>query len=529
MPAQEHTPANRRSSRSGLQPEPQTPLVRGSSDDVRKRMNDIYGEIELSWRNGQFHLPLKFVDFHKTDVMFLFVRAAIGYSLAFVKVKTLEKELVQMLQERKRCTDNETKDRDEDDQHSQQQTMGVTVLKERIKRALEAQKSCARSMSATYARLVLHCSNFENHKEDERFFECVYFFVCSVVKLGIVAEYWRPIEEELGFLFRGAQFSANIKLHATTAYQDGQVPNAATEPQDSSNSSSHSGTRSLLANIGICGGGSGNNNSGANATNSGAAANKKMQSLPAASTKDAAECLKAETGAVVFEVPKSRISHFAPSVPVRRIVAELQATKNRAARNMELSQALRDRIRTQRSEDRRRQLEAVMSPRHSMDLDALDAEVSATTDPTTAVPSTRAMNLLSPRISMKSTYTTRSPALNHLLPATDERIKLALKGYEQELQEHRNSTRASSRSRSETVDKMETTQVEWMNPLPYQTVVSTPGLRELSVSLRLVSSAILLGEFLKEGAMELDLLTTGSPSFAQIVELPTQTLSASEE
>lgn len=28
---------------------------------------------------------------------------------------------------------------------------------------------------------------------------------------------------------------------------------------------------------------------------------------------------------------------------------------------------------------------------------------------------------------MKSTYTTRSPALNHLLPATEERVKLALK------------------------------------------------------------------------------------------------------
>ncbi|KAG6576534.1 uncharacterized protein IUM83_08909 [Phytophthora cinnamomi] len=373
MPAQEHTPPNHR--RNGLQPEPPTPLVRGSTDDVRKRMNDIYGEIELSWRNGQFHLPLKFVDFHKTDVMFLFVRAAIGYSLAFVKVKTLEKELVQMLQERKRCIDNEAKDRVEDDQQSQQQTMSVTDLKERIKQAVEAQKSCARSMSATYARLVLHCSNFENHKEDERFFECVYFFVCSVVKLGVVAEYWRPIEEELGFLFRGAQFSANIKLHATSAYQDGQVANATTEPQESSTSSSHSGTRSLLANIGT---GSGccanNNNSGASTTSSGATGSKKMQSLPAAITKDTADRLKAETGAVVFEVPKSRISQFAPSVPVRRIVAELQATKNRAARNMELSQALRDRIRVQRSEDRRRHLEAVMTPRHSVDLDALDAE-----------------------------------------------------------------------------------------------------------------------------------------------------------
>lgn len=346
--------------------------------------------------------------------MLLFVRAAIGYSLAFVKVKTLEKELILMLQDRRRCIDNETK---EDDQQSQQQALGVAELKERVKRAMEAQQSCARSMSATYARLVLHCSNFENHKEDERFFECVYFFVCSVVKLGVVADYWRPIEEELGFLFRGAQFSANIKLHATTAYQDGQAASSSTESQDSLNSSSHSGTRSILVGAGTGGGGSTNNNtSGASAGNSGGTGGKKV---PTAVTKDAAERLKSPAGTSVFEVPKSRISHFAPSVPVRHIVAELQATKNRAARNMELSQALRDRIRTQRSEDRRRQLEAVMSPRHTVDLDSLDAKVSASTDPATT--STRAN-----RISMKSTYTTRSPALNHLLPTTEDRVKLAL-------------------------------------------------------------------------------------------------------
>jgi hypothetical protein len=356
------------------------------------------------------------------DVMFLFVRAAIGYSLAFVKVKTLEKELVQMLQDRKRCIESEAKERDEDDQQSQQQALGVAELKERVKRAVEAQQSCARSMSATYARLVLHCSNFENHKEDERFFECVYFFVCSVVKLGVVADYWRPIEEELGFLFRGAQFSANIKLHATTAYQDGQTATSATEPQDASASSLHAGTRSLFAGPGANGGGTGNNNSGGSTNNPGAPGGKMMQSLPAATSKDAAERLQTAAGVAAFEVPKSRISHFAPSVPVRRIVAELQATKNRAARNMELSQALRDRVRAQRGEDRRRQLEAVMSPRHSMDLDALDAELSAASDP-----AARPNNLPSPRISMKSTYTTRSPALNHLLPTTEERVKLALK------------------------------------------------------------------------------------------------------
>ncbi|KAG3117561.1 hypothetical protein PI125_g3680 [Phytophthora idaei] len=438
MPVKHQSTGNPRCLSRDGQPEQLATTARGSSDDIRKRMDDIYAEIDHSWRNGQFHMPLKFIEFYKTDVMFLFVRAAIGYSLAFVKVKTLEKELRQMLQDRKRCSENETKERDEDDQ---QQALGVAEIKERIKRAVETHKSCTTSMSATYARLVLHCSNYENHKEDERFFECVYFFVCSVVKLGVVADYWRPIEEELGFLFRGAQFSANIKLHATTAYQ---ASNSSTEPQDTSTSSSHSGTRSLL---GTASGGSTNNNfSSPNTSN---ASCKKTQSLPAAITKDAVDRVKTAAETSVFEVPKSRISHFAPSVPVRRIVAELQATKNRAARNMELSQALRDRIRTQRSEDRRRQLEAAMSPRHSIAVDTLDAKVSAATDPTAACIRPSNMLQVSPRISRKITYTTRSPALNHLLPTTEERVKLALKGYEQELQEHRNSLRTNSKNRDD--------------------------------------------------------------------------------
>ncbi|KAF4127089.1 hypothetical protein GN958_ATG23736 [Phytophthora infestans] len=432
MPVQQQATSSRCVSRNGLPSEQPAAPVRGSSDDIRKRMADIYIEIEHSWRNGRFHLPLKFIEFYKTDVLYLFVRAAIGYSLAFVKVKTLEKDLRQMLQGRKRCVDTEAKERDENDP---QQAVGVAELKERIKRAVETHKSCTTSMSATYARLVLHCSNYENHKEDERFFECVYFFVCSVVKLGVVADYWRPIEEELGFLFRGAQFSANIKLHATTAYQ---ASTSNSEPQDTSTSSSHSGARSLLAGTGT-GGGSTNNNVSNASTSSSTLCAKKMQTLP---TKDAIDRLKTPAEAPVFEIPKSRISHFAPSVPVRRIVAELQATKNRAARNMELSQALRDRIRTQRSEDRRRQLEAAISPRQSIVADTLDAQVSAATDPACT---SRPNSVVSPRISRKITYTTRSPALNHLLPTTEERVKLALKGYEQELHEHRSSLHTSRR------------------------------------------------------------------------------------
>lgn len=43
------------------------PQTRANVGDVIYFLvDDIYAEIELSWRNGQFHLPLKFVDFHKS-------------------------------------------------------------------------------------------------------------------------------------------------------------------------------------------------------------------------------------------------------------------------------------------------------------------------------------------------------------------------------------------------------------------------------------------------------------------------------
>ncbi|GAB9465362.1 hypothetical protein Gpo141_00002772 [Globisporangium polare] len=41
-------------------------VPKGPSSDVRKRMDDIYGEMEQSWKNGRFRLPLKFVSFHES-------------------------------------------------------------------------------------------------------------------------------------------------------------------------------------------------------------------------------------------------------------------------------------------------------------------------------------------------------------------------------------------------------------------------------------------------------------------------------
>uniref|UniRef100_K3WGY7 Uncharacterized protein n=1 Tax=Globisporangium ultimum (strain ATCC 200006 / CBS 805.95 / DAOM BR144) TaxID=431595 RepID=K3WGY7_GLOUD len=331
-------------------------------------MDDIYGEMEQNWKNGRFRLPLKFISFHDSEIMFLFVRAAIGYALAFVKVKTLQKD------HRERAFEDP-------------KLMHDANWRERIASAIDTQSDCATAMASAYARLVLHCSNYENHKEDEHFFECIYFFVCSVVKLSIPPEYWKTMEEELGFLFRGAQFSCNVKTHTTTAHKEAAAAVGAEK-------------EAALA----------------------SSAAKKIQNLSATSDK---EQLRAD--ATRFVLPKARPSHFTESVPVKRIVSEMDATKSRAERNIGISQAIRERIHAQRSEEQKRQLEAVVTPRQSIRLELYDP--AAASIPTALMSASsargtcyRAKVLVSPRTSMKATYTTRSPALNHLLP-TIERLR----------------------------------------------------------------------------------------------------------
>lgn len=233
--------------------------------------------------------------------MFLFIRAAIGYALAFVKVKTLQKDHADRFFEDPKVLYDDS-------------------WRERIAQAIDNQTNCATAMAAAYARLVLHCSNYENHKEDEHFFECVYFFVCSVVKLSIPPDYWKTMEEELGFLFRGAQFSSNVKTHTTTAHKESAAASAADKDALSASSAA-----------------------------------KKIQNLSANSEKEGGRGVDATR----FVLPKAqRPSYFTESVSVKKIVSEMDATKSRATRNIEISQAIRERIQNQKSEAYKRQLEA---------------------------------------------------------------------------------------------------------------------------------------------------------------------------
>lgn len=251
--------------------------------------------------------------------MFQFVSAANSYALAFVKVKTLEKSFTEENPEELKLL------------HARDE------WSLRMHKAVRYQNEAATEMASSYARLVLHCSNFENHKEDEHFFECVYFFVCSVVKLGIAPDHWRTIEEELGFLFRGSQFSSNIKGHTTGATS-----------MASKDGSSNGAAPSASA-------------SGAASAEPGSAA-KKIQGLSSSgSNSNSKDANRAALEGSRFLLPKSRISSFPESVPIKKIVSDFDATKTRAVHNIEISQAIREKLNAQRAEDHRRQLAASTS------------------------------------------------------------------------------------------------------------------------------------------------------------------------
>ena len=88
----------------------------------------------------------------------------------------------------------------------------------KYKNARRQQTRCAENLGHVYSKIVLQCSNFERPKEDESFFECIFYFTCAVVKLGISTKYWELAEEELGYVFRGESFNVNVASHEREDY-----------------------------------------------------------------------------------------------------------------------------------------------------------------------------------------------------------------------------------------------------------------------------------------------------------------------
>lgn len=350
-------------------------------------------------RIGRFRLPPKFVQFYKSgisnfdkdgyigianlcccgsDTMFLFVRAVVGYAAAFVKVLTLEKELRHAMRHCQLRLDQELAIG-----AVALPTGSVESIQHQLDLASDLRVRCAAEMASAYSRIVLHCSNFENHKEDERFFESVYLFTCSVAKLGVssVPAHWRQIEEELGFLFRGAQFSSTVKSHARSTDAENAV-GYQLSPGSVHNGGGIAPEAKLLNGVWAGTFGAGSTGSGGvigasattgapTVTGSSVIANINnmfAKILNQSPTPPGASPIRIEVSnggnsassgiTDAFELPKSRISSFPESVPVKKIVSELEATKSRATRNMEVAQSIRDQIAAQRNGEQQHRLDA---------------------------------------------------------------------------------------------------------------------------------------------------------------------------
>ncbi|GLD93695.1 hypothetical protein PINS_up002300 [Pythium insidiosum] len=421
-------------------------------------MNDIYAELEQHAKDGRMRLPAKFVDFHRTDVMYAFTRAAVGYALAFVRVRTTERET-----EEQRHTDTSTLSSSPSPSrpslHALNQHTAVSMpavvpstaterfdleRQNRLNDVRAQQVACAKALGETYARLVLHCSNFEHHKEDEHVFECIYFFVCSVVKVGLAPEHWRSIESELAFLFRGAQFSSNVRLHASesatvekifgvgaggailsTAGASATAASVASSGGSTTNSAMTAASTGSAGVLSATSGGAGGGAVAAAGSTETTPTKSKIQQLsPHGSIVNTVH----NGGAGAFVLPPAsspRCRYFPESFPVHKIVSELDAVKFRAARNIEASQHMRERIAESHASRRivRRPSDVVAPPDREDERSALAA--SPIQSP--RQPRRRCVDALqSPRLSMKSMFTARSPALNHLLPTPDDRVRIAL-------------------------------------------------------------------------------------------------------
>ncbi|KAF1772166.1 hypothetical protein GQ600_9141 [Phytophthora cactorum] len=125
MPVKHQSTGNPRCLSRDGQPEQLATTARGSSDDIRKRMGKRVESLQpFAFANILMILQTTFMPRLITvGATMLCSSSCVRRSLlvGFREGEDLEKELRQMLQDRKRCSENETKERDEDDQ---QQALG---------------------------------------------------------------------------------------------------------------------------------------------------------------------------------------------------------------------------------------------------------------------------------------------------------------------------------------------------------------------------------------------------------------------
>ncbi|OQR83898.1 hypothetical protein ACHHYP_14171 [Achlya hypogyna] len=277
------------------------------------RTEDVYHEMERQHGLGALRIPLKFADFYNADIMFLFVTAAMQHVDSIVALKQHEKPL--------------------DAARVHAQTLG--------------------QLATSYSRVVLHCSNFERQKEDEVFFECVYYFVCAITKLVHPTDLWQTIEEELGYAFRGESFNVNGRGHLHVEPLPEAKPARFGQP---------------------------------------VAATDSLKFVTASTTE--------------------RYGAFIQMVGVNSIVARVDGTKDRVETNLRVAQTIRDRINLQhRAEFHTR----VTQETEFQKRNAARMEVHGHV-PAKPLHGASASGPFSPRLNMRATLDARSPVVARILP-----------------------------------------------------------------------------------------------------------------
>ena len=260
--------------------------------------------------------------------MLHFLKAAMMYVYAFVNVKTLR-------------------------QHMDPGTI------ENYKHARRHQELCAETLGKVYSKIVLQCSNFERPKEDESFFECIFYFTASVVKLGLATEYWKDAETELGFIFRGESYNVNLTSHERQDY----LPSIQAEQEDQSNA-------------------------------------KESQDRV---TEPVVESIRG--------IPVSDTTNVATTV------ARVAAVKDRAMKNIQYAQHVRESMIEKRSKQLKRQMDILKAS------DAREAQGIGLRSPMRPINAKmKTASLIPSRPSIRNTLTARSPAIANILPTAQDRI-----------------------------------------------------------------------------------------------------------
>ena len=118
---------------------------------MKQQAEDYENAVDVRNEPAPVQITYKFADFYNSEMMLHFLHTARECFRSFLKPEVST-----------------------DATQSREESRGA--------RGAADQQEAMRKLGQHYSRIVLHCSNFENAKEDELFFECLFCFSIFVLK-----------------------------------------------------------------------------------------------------------------------------------------------------------------------------------------------------------------------------------------------------------------------------------------------------------------------------------------------------------